>query len=212
MNDSREHHKANEEKWDNWARTFDNKWAAPFRYLQKQVISIANIQPDTTLLDIGCGTGWALRYAAGLLNGRGNFVGVDISEGMIAKAKEHSRELLNIKYYRASAEELPLDDSCFDMIICTNSFHHYLNPAKALDESCRVLKQKGRIHILDITTDDLITRWIDAFIKKMEKEHVKQYSTSEFEHMFSEAGLKYITSKIIMAYPFKVHIAEKGMK
>jgi len=211
MNNIHEHNKANEKKWDSWAKTFDNKWAAPFRYLQKEVISIANIRENTNFLDIGCGTGWAVRYAADLLKMQGNFVGIDISEGMIVKAKEYSQGLPQIKYYKASSEELPLDDSYFDVIICTNSFHHYLNPAKALAEAYRVLKQKGRIYLLDGTADDFITRWIDALLRKIEKEHVKQYSTAEYKRMFSEAGFKYIKSRIIMAYPLKIHIAEKRM-
>jgi len=99
----------------------------------------------------------------------------------------------------------------FDIIICTMSFHHYLNPGKAIAEAYRVLKQKGRIYILDVTTDDFITRWIDVLISKKEKGHVhvKQYNTAEYKQMFSRAGLKYIESKIILSYPLKVHIAEK---
>ncbi len=209
MNNLNEHNKANEKKWDSWSKTFDNTWAAPFRYLQKKIISIANLQNSVNFLDLGCGTGWAVRYAAGLLTGQGNFVGVDISEGMIAKAKENSSGLTNVKYYKANAEELPVGNDYFDVIICTNSFHHYLNPGKALAEAYRVLKQKGKIYILDPTTDDFITRWIDAPWKKIEKAHVKQYSTDEYKQMFSEAGLKHIKSKTIMLYPLKVHIAEK---
>jgi ubiquinone/menaquinone biosynthesis C-methylase UbiE len=209
MNNIHEHNKANEKKWDSWAETFDNKWAAPFRYLQKKVISVANLQSNTNFLDLGCGTGWAVRYTADLLKGQGNFVGIDISGGMIEKAKEHSGGLTQIKYYKSSSEKLPLENNYFDVIICTNSFHHYLNPEKALGEACRVLKQKGRIYILDPTMDDFITRWIDSLIVKIEKEHVKQYSTTEYKQMFSEAGLKYVKSKIIMAYPLKIHIAEK---
>jgi ubiquinone/menaquinone biosynthesis C-methylase UbiE len=209
MNKIHEHDKANEKKWDSWAETFDNKWAAPFRYLQKKVISLANLQKNTNFLDLGCGTGWAVRYASGLLNAQGNFVGIDISEGMIAKAKEHSRGLTKIKYYKAGAEDLPLENSYFDVVICTNSFHHYLNPEKAIHEAYRVLKQEGEIYILDITADDFITRRIDALTKKIEKEHVKNYSTAEYKQMFSAAGFKYIKSKIIMAYPLKVHIAQK---
>jgi len=152
-----------------------------------------------------------VRYAAGLLEGQGHFIGIDISEGMISKAKENSLGLTNARYYRASSEELPLENNYFDIIICTMSFHHYLNPGKAIAEAYRVLKQKGRIYILDVTTDDFITRWIDVLISKKEKGHVhvKQYNTAEYKQMFSRAGLKYIESKIILSYPLKVHIAEK---
>lgn len=196
-------------KWDNWAKTFDNKWAAPFRYLQKKVISIANLQNNSNFLDLGCGTGWAVRYAAGLLKGRGNFVGIDISEGMIAKAKENAEGLKNVNFYRASSEELPLENDYFDVIICTMSFHHYLNPGKALSEAYRVLKQRGRIYILDGTPDDFITQWIEKAFLQLEKEHVKQYSTSEYRKLFSGSGFKYLGNKTIVLYPLKVHIGEK---
>jgi len=211
MNDLNEHSKANEKKWDKWAKTFDNKWAAPFRFLQKRVISIVNLGNTTNFLDLGCGTGWAVRYAAGLFKGQGHFVGIDISEGMISKAKENSLGLTNVRYYRASSEELPLENDYFDVIICTMSFHHYLNPRKAIAEAYRVLRKKGRIYILDVTTDDFITRWIDVRASKKEKGHVhvKQYNTAEYKQMFSGAGLRYIESKTIVVYPLKVHIAEK---
>ena len=204
-----EHVKLSEKKWDHWSKTFDNKWGAPFRYLQKNIISLAKLQNNARFLDLGCGTGWAVRHAAILLKEQGNVVGIDISEGMIAKAKENATGLKNVNFYRASSEELPLESNYFDVIICTMSFHHYLNPGKALSEVYRILKQGGRIYILDGTTDDFFTKWIDTLARKIEKVHVKQYSTAEYKQMFSNAGLRYIESKIIMLYPLKVHIAEK---
>lgn len=206
LNDYKE---ASEKKWDKWSKSFDKKWAAPFRWLQKKVISIANLKINTSFLDLGCGTGWAVRYAADLLQGQGNFVGIDISEGMIAMAEEQSKGLKNVRYYKATSEDLPLENDSFDVIICTNSFHHYLNPGKALSEAYRVLKPKGRIYILDGTTDDPITRLIDRLVKKIEKEHVKQYSTAEYKQMFSDAHLQYVMSRIIVSYPLKLHVAEK---
>ena len=132
-----------------------------------------------------------------------------MSEGMIAKAKTNATGLNNVSFYRASAEELPLESNYFNSIICTFSFHHYLNPGKALSEAYRVLKPKGKFYILDGTTDDPITKWFDLLAKKMKKTHVKQYSTVEFKQMFSAAGFKYIENKTILIYPIKVHIGEK---
>jgi ubiquinone/menaquinone biosynthesis C-methylase UbiE len=207
--DKNEHMKLNGQQWDRWAKTFDNKWNAPFRYLQKKVISLTNLQNNMNFLDLGCGTGWAVRYASTVLKGQGNFIGIDMSEGMITKAKENAAEYKNVSFYKASSEELPLENNYFDVIICTMSFHHYLNPGKALSEAHRVLKPKGRIYILDGTTDDFITRWIDSLARKIEKIHVKQYSTAEYRQMFLEANLKYIKNQIVLFYPLKVHIGEK---
>jgi ubiquinone/menaquinone biosynthesis C-methylase UbiE len=207
MENINEHNKVNEQKWDAWSKTFDKKKFNYFRYMQKNVISMINLQENTNFLDLGCGTGWAVCYVATLLKGQGNFIGIDISKGMIEKAKENALGLKNVSFYKASAEELPLENDYFDNIICTNSFHHYLNPIKALTEANRVLKQKGKIYILDITADNFFIKWIDRRHRKKEKEHVKFYSTIEYKDMFSQVGLKYIKSRSIKY--LKVHIAEK---
>jgi ubiquinone/menaquinone biosynthesis C-methylase UbiE len=209
MESLNEHNKANEYIWDEKAKIFDKRGGWFFRYFQKRIISIINLQKNSNFLDLGCGTGWAVRYASTLLKGEGHFIGIDISKGMIEKANRNALGLKNINFYKTSAEELPLENNFFDNIICTFSFHHYFNPENALTEAYRVLKQKGKIYIFDITADDFFTKWRDNRMRKKQKEHIKFYSTIEFKTMFSAVRLKYIKSKIIIAEPFKVHIAEK---
>ncbi len=145
-----EHEKANEQKWDIRSKSFDNKRFNYFRWMQKQVLSLISFQPGTSFLDLGCGTGWAVCYVADLLEGQGQFTGIDISQGMIERARENASRLENVHFHIASAEQLPIEDDTMDNIICTNSFHHYLHPEKALAEVYRVLKEKGRIYILDL--------------------------------------------------------------
>ena len=208
MNDLNEHDKLTQEKFDKWAEDFEEKGRL-FRYFQRRVISLIDFSRPSNFLDLGCGTGWAVRYVSTLLNGEGQFVGIDISEKMIRRARYVAQGMKSVVFYQASSEELPLENNFFDNIICTFSFHHYLHPEKALSEAKRVLKPGGGIYILDITSDDFVMKLIDKLILKTQKEHVKQYSTHELKQMFSESGLKYLNSKIILAYPIKVHVAGK---
>ena len=88
--DETKHLKINEARWDKWAETVDGK-SLRYDYLrsaQSGVISLLNLKENVTMLDIGCGTGWALGQAAKLIDGKGTFYGVDLSEKMIEKAKE----------------------------------------------------------------------------------------------------------------------------
>jgi ubiquinone/menaquinone biosynthesis C-methylase UbiE len=208
MNNLNEHDKLTQKYFDKWAKNFE-KMGFAFQYFQKRVISIMNPKPHSTFLDLGCGTGWAVRYVSSLAGGQGCFIGIDISEKMIEKAKEIAKGVDNIIFYNANSEELPLENNYIDNIICTFSFHHYLHPEKALSEAFRVLKPKGRLYILDGTPDDFFTKWIDNVALKMQKEHVKQYNTIEFKQLFDNAGLKYLAGKTILLYPIKLHIAEK---
>lgn len=202
------HAELNEDKWDVRAETFDNKRFDYFRFIQKRTISLLPLKKGLSFLDIGCGTGWAVCYVASLVHGSGKFYGVDISSKMIEKAKERSSNYENTYFCKANAEILPFENDVFDLIVCTNSFHHYLNPSLALDEIYRVLKSGGRICITDITAGGLIMKMIDKQVKKKELEHVKFYSTQDYRALFAKAKLQHITSKSIM-FPLKVHVAEK---
>jgi ubiquinone/menaquinone biosynthesis C-methylase UbiE len=127
---------------------------------------------------------------------------------MIQRAKENASGLKNAGFYNANAGQLPIEDNTADTIICTNSFHHYLHPDKALAEIQRVLKARGRVYILDAASDNLFVNWIDSRQAKREREHVRFHGTQEMAGLFSSAGLKHVQSKWIW-YPLKVHVAEK---
>jgi ubiquinone/menaquinone biosynthesis C-methylase UbiE len=208
MIEEKEHAELNKKKWDRRSGTYDEKRFNYFRFMQKRVIALAQLKANQRFLDIGCGTGWAVRYAAGLVQEGGEAYGIDISPGMIERARASSARIRNTFFFQAGAETLPLNSYFFDVIICTNSFHHYLNPQKVLAEVGRVLKPGGRIYILDFTADGTISRMVDRAFRKREPEHVKFYSTREYRQLFSGANLKYVATKTITP-PMKVHIAEK---
>lgn len=212
MKDETKHVQMNEAMWDKWAEddTLDNNGRNSrfLRAAQSKVISLLNIQPGVHFLDIGCGTGWAVGQAANLVNGKGLFYGVDLSPKMIEKAKSNFSGKDNFRFVQANSESIPLDSDFFDIIICTNSFHHYLHPDKALKEMYRLLKNGGKLFILDPTADTWIAKLADRVIKTFEPEHVKMYSTKEFQQLFEQAGLKYLTSKAINKYQ-GIHIGGK---
>ena len=211
MNINLDKNVANEQKWSGRAATYDDKRHDYFRFMQKELLSLAKIKPPINFLDLGCGTGWAVCYVAQMTNGEGNFVGIDISKGMIEKSKENANGLPNIEFYEASSDDLPLESNYFDTIICTNSFHHYSRPKVALSEAKRVLKSNGRLFILDVTADDFFIRWMDNIVRVNERGHVKFYSSNEYAKMFSDVGLIHEGSRRIKVfYPLKVHIGQKA--
>jgi ubiquinone/menaquinone biosynthesis C-methylase UbiE len=213
MDKAAEHARLNKEKWDVRAKTFDERRFNYFRYLQKRLVSLLNLKENQRLLDLGCGTGWAVRYAARLVNERGEFYGIDISSNMIEKAKASSGDYESVRFYQASADKLPFDSDFLDFIICSNSFHHYFSHDKVLNEVHRVLKPMGRIYIMDLTADGFMGKMIDRWVKRREREHVKFYSTSEYQAMFCKAGINYVASKLVAVvmpgFYMKVHIGEK---
>ena len=211
MKDQARQTELNRAKWDRWADSFDTKsWRRDFlRNAQSQVISLLDVKPGIHFLDVGCGTGWAVGEVAKQAEDKGVFYGVDLSPRMIEKAKENFNGRENVRFLQANVKSIPLDSASFDIIICTNSFHHYPRPDRALAEMQRLLKRGGKLFILDPTADGWIRKVGDRLVRRIEPEHVKMYSTLEFREMFRAAGLRYMDSEEIRAKSKSIHVGEK---
>lgn len=199
----------NEEMWDSRAKSYDRQLGF-LRRSQKKLISILDLTNQPRLLDIACGTGWALRYADDSAKGKGEFYGIDLSENMIRQGEANLNNYPNVHFQKASAAELPFENNYFDIILCTNAFHHFANPEQAVKEACRVLRPHRKLYILDFTADNFIMKIGDKLSKILEPSHVKMYSTQEFKTLYRNAGMIYLRSQSLF-WSSKIHIAEKQL-
>lgn len=96
---------------------------------------------DAAILDAGAGTG----TAGSLLNllGYNNLTGLDMSDGMLAKARE--RTCYSDLRKGILGEPLDFADRSFDAIISTGTFTLGHAPAAAFDELVRILERDGVI-------------------------------------------------------------------
>ncbi len=95
------------------------------------------------LLDVGTGTGGVLEKAR-MSKLR---VGIDISHAMLMKAREKCRDCY---FLLADAEAMPFKERTFHAITSSLVYRHLLNRPAFLEEACRVLREGGKIAILDI--------------------------------------------------------------
>ena len=83
-------------------------------YLQK---FLGRLPPRSTLLSAACGAG---RYDAMLLEAGHSVLGIDQSEGMLARAREHFPE---VQYKKMGLQEIDFREA-FDGIICMDAMEH----------------------------------------------------------------------------------------
>ena len=96
-----------------------------------------------SLLDIGCGTGHLISILS--KNKKADYIGLDLSSKMVEEANK--KKIKYAKFVEGKADNLPFDKKSFDIVTCSESFHHYIDPDKAMREAYRVLK-KGGYYIL----------------------------------------------------------------
>jgi SAM-dependent methyltransferase len=111
---------------------------------------------DAAILDAGVGTG-ALGSLLSLM-GYNNLTGLDMSEGMLAKAR--ARKVYADLRLGVLGERLDFVDRSFDAILSTGTFTEGHAPASALDELVRLLEKDG---VMIFTISSLV--WEDMGFK-----------------------------------------------
>ena len=115
--------------------------------------------PYEALLDVGCGTGFLIDLLAKQNPAR--YAGLDLSPKMIRVAE--GKQIEGAEFVIGSADKLPFPDCSFDIVTCSQSFHHYPYPERAMAEALRVLKPGG-LYILSDTGIGGVGGWIDNHI------------------------------------------------
>lgn len=93
------------------------------------------------LLDVGCGSGLALRCAAD----RGAIVfGLDASAPLLEVARQR---IPGTELHTGEIEELPQDDGAFDVVTAFNSIQYAVDPVRAVAELSRVARPGGKVAI-----------------------------------------------------------------
>jgi len=98
-------------------------------------------QSNVLALDAGCGFGV---YSSMLANKGYHAVGLDVSSGMLKRAKSlfHGE---NISFVRGSITDLPFKKGMFSVILCVDTLHHFTTSyfTQALKQFARVIEPHG---------------------------------------------------------------------
>jgi len=152
------------------------------------------VEPDSRVLDVGCGSGWATRLLADYaVNGR--VTGIDISDEMIRVARESSESYANIDFEVATAEKLPFSDDEFTHAFSMESLYYYRNIPKALSQIYRVMKNGGLFcAVVDLYWENEAThQWVDTL-----KVPVELLRVDDYRSLFRDAGFINIRAERII--------------
>lgn len=184
-----------------------NEWALTGRGadMERHHLSIATqtvrrmgLQPGDRVLDLSCGTGWAARLVARLVAegpaGCGQVVGLDISDEMIARARETSRDFENLLFVWGSAEQIPWEENYFDKALSIEAFYYFPDQERVLSELLRVMAPRGKLFILiNLYRDNPYSlRWVEKL-----KVPVHMRSQQEYAAMLKRQGFEEVETQRI---------------
>jgi SAM-dependent methyltransferase len=127
---------------EKWFFNTQNRAVADMQY--HLMLDMLNAHPGHSLLDIGCGLGNGLAFCHE--NGL-QVTGIDPSPYMLDIAEKNLGHRVDL--HRGKAESLPFDDNSFNYASLITCLEFVDDPRKALEEACRVAKDKIFIGILN---------------------------------------------------------------
>ena len=163
-----------------------------------KTLRLMDLRAGQTILDLGCGSGWATRLLAKIVgplaNETPNVVGLDISDEMIRLARETFAEFNNIRYVVGSVTNIAEPNDSFDRILSVESFYYYPNQGLALDEVFRVMAPGGRIYILiNLYADNEYSlQWVDKLKVPVHVRSAAEYVAMLRQHGFEKASSQQI--------------------
>lgn len=174
-----------QDEYDRLAGDYDSRWAHYIAESTRETVQRLVLAPEDRLLDVGCGTGVLLeRVRAEWPTARA--VGVDLSFGMLGRARERGIEAVSL--VRGDVGALPFSASCFDVVVSNSALHYWPDASAALREVTRVLRPGGRLVITDWCGDFLTCRALGGFLRLTGRAHERSYRSDECVALLEDAG------------------------
>lgn len=160
----------------------------------EELVDVGKIQPASTVLEVGCGTGnyiSAIQHAIGCTG-----FGCDPSDEMLARAVSQSSA---VYWNSGRGERLDYADATFDLVFSVDVIHHMIHAEEYFREAYRVLRPTGLV--CTVTESEQAIRARRPFSKYFPDtvcvDLARYPSIESLKTMMSNAGFRSIRAKTI---------------
>lgn len=192
------------------ANSYDKRWSAYLQHTHEMALRYLRPEPGDTILDCSGGTG---KFAEHLVSiPETQVVITDFSRAMLDEAeKKFQSKIQCIELIETDSHSLPFASGRFNKIYNLNSLHFYESADTVLDEMARVLSPGGSLLVLDWSSDTIIFRLIEKFMRVMGKPFGKVFSRLELEESVKRKGFNILQSHnwSWWGWSFALIVAEK---
>ena len=147
-----------------------------FAECKRESYDLLGATPGSRILEVGCGLGDDAATLARRVAPGGSVVAVDGSQAMIDAARKRHGDVAGLTFDVADATQPPYDEATFDGCRIDRVLQHIADPAAAIGEMARVLRQGGVLVAFDsdwetLTIDSpdreltraVLNAWCDRF-------------------------------------------------
>jgi ubiquinone/menaquinone biosynthesis C-methylase UbiE len=163
----------------------------------EQNVTQFEIDPGSTVVDFGVGSGDYALAIAKKIGSSGKVYGIDIQKDLLTKLKKHAAEegITNLEVLHTDLENenaVPLTENIADVCIVSNILFQIEEKEIFFTEVTRLLKPGGRVFVID---------WSESF-KGMGPNEEHLVSPEQVNHLAAGAGLTPLRELQVGAYHF----------
>ncbi|MDX1903954.1 MAG: class I SAM-dependent methyltransferase [Thermonemataceae bacterium] len=132
-----------------FAKKVGKKMNESNHFLYDLVLNNFELKHHYRILEIGFGNGYFFRNIFSKANNL-KISGIEFSKAMLKEASKRNQKYLRngkLDLYLGNSNQIPFEDSIFDLIFCVNVVYFWENLEEHFKEIYRVLKPKGKLYI-----------------------------------------------------------------
>lgn len=165
-------------------------------------VAPAELRPGETVLDLGSGAGLDVLLAARRVGPEGKVYGLDMTDEMLALARENRRKsgIENAAFIKGEMESIPLPDDSVDVVISNCVINLAADKARVLAEACRVLKPGGRLAVSDMVWRKEVPEWLRRHAELWAGCVAGALTEAEYREALARAGFLNVELETTRAY------------
>ncbi len=148
------------------------------------------LAPRETFADLGAGEGLISQLLAARAK---KVIAVDNSPRMVEVGSDLAKRsgLKNLEYRLGDLENPPIKAGSVDVTILSQALHHAVQPPKALEAACKILRPGGRVLILDLVEHNF------EAARELYADVWLGFAPSDLGRMMREAGFEGVSVEIV---------------
>ena len=145
--------------YDKVSEVYDTSRVANVEVVEKLIQSL-QITGDSTVLDMGCGTG---NYVSAIQRVMPSTIGIDASIGMLKRARA---KFSGLTFICGDVTSLPFKSGAFDAAFAVQVVHHIRDKGLFLKEANRVLRKGACLAVDSCSHRQMRTFWLYHYFPK----------------------------------------------
>ena len=118
---------------------------------RRAAVAASGLEPGSAAIDVACGTGKLAAALAERVGPFGRVLAVDLAPAMIAEAKAHHRDLVQLEFRVGDALALPVEDGSFDAATIAFGIRNLADFEAGFRELTRVVRPGGSVVCLELS-------------------------------------------------------------